>query len=96
MIPPTTRPAESFLQRNLMAILAAAFAAYGGYVSGQTTMTARLDRLEADVAKLEARIGQNDERISGRLPSMVCIVRTLDRLSEKTGVAPPCEPEVRN
>ena len=42
------------IEGNLWAILAAAGAAYGGYVTGTTTTDARLAALESDVAELRA------------------------------------------
>lgn len=42
------------IENNLWAILAAAGAAYGGYLTGTTTTDLRLAELEADVVEIRA------------------------------------------
>lgn len=46
------------IEGNLWAILAAAGAAYGGYLTGTTTTDHRLAVLEGDVGKLEKRVDE--------------------------------------
>ena len=46
----------AFIHENLWAILAAAGAAYGGYLTGMTTVNHRLSTLEQSVGKLETKL----------------------------------------
>lgn len=85
---------EGFLQRNLWAILAGLSMAYSGYVTGQATTTNRIDNLERDNSRLEARFGALENRVDARVPGLSCMVRTMDRILEKTGTARPCDQEV--
>lgn len=56
---------DHWMRENAWAILAAAFALYGGYVTGQTTTETRLDTLERDYARLERHIERLDVMIDG-------------------------------
>lgn len=76
--------------------LFAVFAAYGGYVTGQNSMTARIDRIERDLSRLEGRAGELELRAANRVPALACMVRSIDRLTEATGVQAPCTLEVPN
>jgi hypothetical protein len=75
-----------FLDRNLWAILAASFALYGGYATGQATTVAKIESLARDNARLE-------RRVAGRTELMHCMVRNIDRLYVHSGQAtsPACE-----
>ena len=72
-----------WIESHLWAILAVAFGLYGGYMTGQATMEARIATLEKEVADLE-RV----QRV--RRPFMLCAVRNLDRLHDKLDVQPAC------
>jgi len=77
----------AWVRDHLWAILAAAFAAYGGYVTGMTTLTSRMTALEGRVAAMEAK-----QR--GRSDFMVCATRNLDKVFDKLGAVPACPMEV--
>ena len=72
-----------WIGKNLWAILAVAFGLYGGYLTGKTEMEGKITRLEEKVATLEKN--QADRR-----NFMICAVRTLDRIMDKTGVQQAC------
>ena len=76
-----------WIESHLWAILAAGFAAYGGYVTGMTTLTARM-------AAIEARQAETERKQQGRSEFMVCAVRNLDKVFDKLGVQPACPMEV--
>jgi hypothetical protein len=76
-----------WIESHLWAILAAGFAAYGGYVTGMTTLTTRVAALEAEVLDLK-------RKQHGRSEFMVCAVRNLDKVFDKLGVQPACPMEV--
>ena len=76
-----------WIENHLWAILAAGFAAYGGYVTGMTTLTTRVAALEAEVMDLK-------RKQHGRSEFMVCAVRNLDKVFDKLGVQPACPMEV--
>ena len=80
---------EEWIKTNGWAILAAAFALYGGYVTGQTTTNARLTRLEEIV-------NSNATRLDGRREFMVCTVRQMDQIQDELGLEPPCDLEVQD
>ena len=67
--------------------MAAAFALYGGYVTGQTTTETRLARLEEIVAR-------DQTRLDGRRDFMVCAIRNLDQIQDELDLTPPCAMEV--
>ena len=71
-------------------ILIAALGIYGGYVSGKTETTEAIKALSKDVAALNSRMDGNDVIRAGRTKQYQCAVRTLDRLTERTKIAPPC------
>lgn len=88
MLEATEKPGlVTWIESHLWAILAAAFAAYGGYVTGMTTLTTR-------VAALEARQAETERKQQGRSEFMVCAVRNLDKVFDKLGVQPACPMEV--
>jgi hypothetical protein len=51
------------IESNLWAILAAAGALYGGYVTGTTTLNHRIDALEKSVAELRADVKSLTPRV---------------------------------
>lgn len=63
----------TFVQDNLWAILAAAGAAWGGYLTGMTTVNHRLDSLEQRTAKMESRLDDLSPRLE-RLDANVTIL----------------------
>lgn len=67
----------------LVAAVMAAFAGYAGYINGQATQANELKELKSDVEELQAKQARRSWIIQ-------CTTRTLDRLSDKTGVTPPC------
>ena len=79
--------AVEWIENHLWAILAAAIAAYSGYLTGMTTMGARIATLEADVADIK-------RTQAGRSEFMVCATRNLDKVFDKLGVPPACPMEV--
>lgn len=80
--------AKHWIDKNLWAILAVGLGLYGGYLTGQTTTTMRIEQLEKDVAT-------NSSRLEGRRDFMVCAVRTIDRLVDRTGIEKPCPLDVK-
>ena len=76
-----------WIENHLWAILAAAFAAFAGYVTGTTTTEMRL-------AALEGRVTSIEDKQAGRSDFMVCAVRNLDKVFDKLGVQPACPMEV--
>ena len=76
-----------WIENHLWALLAAAIAAYSGYLTGMTTMGTRIATLETKVAELE-------RKQAGRADFMVCATRNLDKVFDKLGVQPACPMEV--
>lgn len=76
----------AFLDRHLLAILLMGCTAYGGYATAQAGVRANYDALNARVTALE-------KTSTHRFPVMQCTVRTLDKLTDKTGISPPCQLE---
>jgi hypothetical protein len=74
----------------VLATLLVIASAYGGFVSGQTKTTDQLEQLTKQAAALERRMDMIDALRSSRNKQYYCAVRTLDRLTEKAGIAPPC------
>lgn len=72
-----------WVQKNLLALLGMLAAAYGGFITGTTTTENRLLNLEARLSAVEAREKE-------QAPITQCVVRTLDRLTDKAGVSSPC------
>lgn len=56
---------DQWIRGNAWAILAAAFALYGGYVTGQTTTETRLDVLERDVSRIDRAVERIDQKLDG-------------------------------
>ena len=80
--------AKHWIDKNLWAILAVGLGLYGGYLTGQTTTTMRIEQLEKDVAA-------NSAKLEGRRDFMVCAVRTIDRLVDRAGIEKPCPLDVK-
>lgn len=80
---------ETWIKSHAWAILAAAFAIYGGYVTGQTTTETRL-------AILEVKVADAATRLSGRSDFMVCAVRQMDQIHDALDITPPCGLEVED
>lgn len=76
-----------WIERHLWAILAVAFALYGGYKTGEATTEARFQELERRMDAVEAKQ-------SGRFDFMTCSVRNMDKVFDKLGVQPACPMEV--
>jgi len=74
---------ETWLKNHAWAILASAFAIYGGFVTGQTTTETRL-------AILEGKVAEADLRLDGRSDFMVCAVRQMDQIQDRLDIHPPC------
>ena len=79
---------EAWIKAHGWAIMAAAFALYGGFVTGQTTTEARLTRLEEIVTA-------NATSLNARREFMVCAIRNLDQLQDELDLTPPCAMEVK-
>lgn len=77
----------TWIENHLWAILAAAIAAYSGYLTGMTTMGAR-------ITSLEGRVNTIERKQEGRSDFMVCATRNLDKVFDKLGVPPACPMEV--
>lgn len=74
--------AGTWIENNLWAILCAAAAAFGGYLTGMTTTSMRLDALEARMMVAEKTVERVQNRQSGA-------IRNLDRINYKLGINPP-------
>lgn len=85
---------DQWLKANAWAIIAAALALYGGYITGQTTNESRLSRLEEEKVRLEAIIRANGGRLDDRTRFMACTIRSLDQLQSQHDVTPPCQMEL--
>lgn len=81
------RGIAAWVESHLWAIIAAGIAAYSGYLTGMTTMGARIDALETKVANI-------DSKQAGRTDFMVCAVRNFDKVFDKLGVQPACPMKV--
>lgn len=77
-----TGRAGTWIENNLWAILCAAAAAFGGYLTGMTTTSMRLDALEARMLVTEKTVERVQNRQSGA-------IRNLDRINDKLGIEPP-------
>lgn len=79
-------PPASWIDRHLWAILGAAMTGYVGFLTGTSNaaaMTEKMIAIDARTAKIEARLG-------GRTDFMTCAVRTIDQLSNRLKLTPPC------
>lgn len=56
---------DQWIKTNAWAIIAAAFALYGGYVTGQTTSEIRLDNADRERARFEREIERLESRLDG-------------------------------
>ncbi len=74
--------AGTWIENNLWAILCAGAAAFGGYLTGMTTTSMRLDALEGRMSVAEAGIDAVERGQAGA-------VRNLDRINDKLGIEPP-------
>jgi len=74
---------EAWIKAHGWAMMAAAFALYGGFVTGQTTTENRLARLEELVAT-------NNASLNARRNFMVCAIRNLDQIQDELDLTPPC------
>ena len=72
----------TWIESHLWAILAAGFAAYGGYVTGMTTTSHRLDLVEQHAADAAAALKRVER-------SQAAVTRNLDRINDKLGIEPP-------
>lgn len=89
----TTRP-PTWVDKHLWAILGAALMGYVGLLTGQSNAavtTEKLTAIDARIAGIEARLGKNEVRISGRTDFMTCAVRTIDRIGAALKLNPPCQ-----
>lgn len=77
----------TWIDNHLWAILAAAGAAYGGYLTGMTTINHRVEVLESKVSKIE-------DAQTARRELNVCIIRSMDRINDKLGLQPACPMQV--
>lgn len=68
----------------VLAMIAAAFSAYAGYLTGQATMRSEIASLRDRVVRVEAVQARRNDFVG-------CSTRILDRLTDKTGIAPPCQ-----
>lgn len=72
------------LDKNLFALVA------GAVVIWTTSQTA--DAVTAkDMRAIEKRLESIDDKLRDRRGFMGCAIRTLDKVTEKTGVNPPCD-----
>jgi len=78
---------ETWLRNHAWAILASAFALYGGYVTGQTTTESRL-------AILENKVATGERSLNARRQFMVCSIRNLDQIQDQLDLHPPCNLEL--
>ena len=79
--------AKHWIDKNLWAILAVGLGLYTGYLTGQTTMEAR-------IAALEKKAERHNDQLTDRRQFMSCAVRTLDRLQDATGTPQVCPLEI--
>lgn len=68
----------------VVAALGAIFAGYGGYVTGQATTNSRIERVEANMGRIDAL-----ERWAA------CATRHIDRLEGGGNGPPPCVLEAK-
>ena len=68
----TGRP-KDFLDRNLMAIIAAGLAGYGGYITGMVKTTAKIEALEQ-------RAVAHEQLHQRQRPFLECMVRHFDQI----------------
>lgn len=54
---------NQFVSEHAWKIVAAAFALYGGYITGQTTTQSRLESIEANLMRIEARQMRIEDRL---------------------------------
>ena len=66
----------AFIQENLWAILAGIGAAYSGYLTGMTTMDARISALEKQTTKIERKIDELSPRVE-RIDAMLLLQAEL-------------------
>jgi hypothetical protein len=76
-----TAKARDFVDRNLMAIIAAGLAAYGGYITGQVTITTKIEGLE------KAR-ASHDLMHQRQRPFFECMVRHIDQIEGGSSFKP--------
>lgn len=79
----TEKRVAPWIEQHLWHIIAAAGAAYSGYLTGMMTIDARIDALERQLGAIEARE-------KGRQDFRVCTVRNIDRINDKLGIQPAC------
>ena len=89
---------EAWLKANAWAVICticgSVAAIYSGYLTGQTTTSARLVELERDVAQQRREINSIQTIQNGRRTFMGCAVRNLDQINQRLGVEPPCALEI--
>lgn len=89
---------EAWLKANAWAIICTicggAAAIYSGYLTGQTTTSARLASLEQTVAQQRLEIDRIQHAQDARRGFMGCAVRNLDQINQRLGVDPPCVLEI--
>jgi hypothetical protein len=89
---------EAWLKANAWAIICTicggVAAIYSGYLTGQTTTTARLTALEQTVAQQRREIDSITRSQDARRGFMGCAVRNLDQINQRLGVEPPCVLEI--
>lgn len=81
---------SAWIENHLWAILAVGLGAFAGYLTGEAQTTARLEAVEKDIARLEAQANELDKKVAARSDFMVCAVRNIDRLMDKTGTEYAC------
>lgn len=75
----------------VIAAIAAGLAGYIGFERGQTTITSRMDKIEADYLRMDRRDDEQDSWLRRLDDNGDCRTRQIDRLNEKAGLAPLCE-----
>ena len=82
---------RDYLARNLWPIICAAFVFGAGY----TTVNWRISALEQDVRDNQTaildRLDAIDARLTRESDAYQCQVRTIEKLTDRTGVVPSCQ-----
>lgn len=73
-----------------IAAIGAIFAGYSGFAIGQATTTERINKIEADFARMDRRDDVQDARLNGLSGDAWCVTRQLDKLNTKLAIDPPC------
>ena len=89
---------EEWLKANAWAIICTVCggiaAIYSGYLTGQTTTSARLTALEQSMAEQRREIDRITRSQDARRNFMGCAVRAIDQIDNHLNLTPPCALEI--